>query len=370
LKPTVLQILPELDCGGVERGTIDVAAELVRRGHRSMVVSGPGRLVPQLLSDGSEHFNLLVGKKSIFSAATLIPKLHKLFKEQPIDIIHARSRLPAWLAYLAWKKLETGKRPIFITTVHGPYSVNRYSKIMTSGERIIAVSEYIKDYIIVNYPNVDEKIIDVVHRGISKKDYPYKYTPPDEWLKNWNAQHPELNNKFIITLPGRITRWKGHNDFIDIITKAKNKGLNVHGLIAGGADPKKEKYLQELKSIIENNNMTNHFTFLGHRDDMKDVMSISNIVLSLAKIPEAFGRTALEALFLGVPVIAYDHGGAAEVLASIFPEGKAEPLSTNNVVALISQFYKSKTNVPKCDCFTLDEMLDKTISIYNSLYRP
>jgi len=366
LKPTVLQILPELDCGGVERGTVDVAAELVRRGYRSLVVSGPGRLVPQLLLDGSEHFNLPVGKKSIFSAATTIPKLHRLFKEQSIDIIHARSRLPAWLAYLAWNKLDPDNRPAFITTVHGPYSVNRYSKIMTSGERIIAVSEYIKDYIVKNYPRVDEQLIDVIHRGISKQDYPYKYTPPDIWLDNWKARHPELNDKFIITLPGRITRWKGHNDFIEIITKAKNNGLNVHGLFAGGADTKKEKYLHELKSIIDDNNMTNHFTFLGHRDDMKDVMSISNIVLSLARIPEAFGRTALEALFLGVPVIAYDHGGAAEVLASIFPEGKTVPLCTNGVVSLITQFYNSKPYVPDRNCYTLDEMLDKTISVYDS----
>jgi len=369
LKPTVLQILPELDCGGVERGTIDVAAELVRRGYRSMVVSGPGRLVPQLISDGSEHFNMLVGKKSIFSATTLIPKLHRLFKEQPIDIIHARSRLPAWLAYLAWKKLDPNNRPAFVTTVHGPYSVNRYSKIMTVGERIIAVSEYIKDYILVNYPEVDEKRIEVIHRGISKQDYPYKYNPPAEWLNNWKFLHPNLNEKFIITLPGRITRWKGHNDFIEIITKAKNNGLNVHGLIAGGAGPKKEKYLQELKSIIAKNNMADHFTFLGHRDDMKNVMSISNIVLSLARIPEAFGRTALEALFLGVPVIAYDHGGGGEVLAGIFPEGKSKPLCTNNVVSLITQFYNTKPNVPDRNCFTLDIMLNKTISVYDSLIK-
>tara|TARA_R110002072_G_scaffold21902_5_gene77199 strand:+ start:27955 stop:29061 length:1107 start_codon:yes stop_codon:yes gene_type:complete len=368
LKPSVLQILPELDCGGVERGTIDVAAELVRRGHRSIVVSGQGRLVPQLLTEGSEHFNLNVGKKSIFNAITLIPKLHSLFAEQAIDIIHARSRLPAWLAYLAWKRLDPDKRPIFITTVHGPYSVNRYSKIMTSGERIIAVSEYIKNYIITNYPDVDEKIIDVVHRGISKQDYPYNHTPSDEWLENWKEQYPQLKDKFIITLPGRITRWKGHNDFIDIISKAKNNGINVHGLIAGGADPKKEKYLQELKSIIAKNNMVNNFTFLGQRDDMKNVMSVSNIVLSLAKIPEAFGRTALEALFLGIPVIAYDHGGASEVLSSIFPAGKARPLDTGNVISLIDQFYQTTPTVPDKPCFTLSEMLDKTIAVYNSFY--
>jgi glycosyltransferase involved in cell wall biosynthesis len=368
LQATILQILPELDCGGVERGTLEVAAELVRRNHRSIVVSGSGQLVPQLVSEGSEHIDLPVGKKSVFSALKLIPELRRLFKEQQIDIVHARSRLPAWLAYLAMKKLEPDERPVFITTVHGPYTVNRYSKIMTAGERVIAISKYIKNYILENYPEVDENKIKIIHRGISKENFPYNFKPSEEWLRNWNNKHPELTNKFIITLPARITRWKGHNDFVDIITKAKNSGLNVHGIIAGGTDPGKDRYLQELKSLISLNNMDEHFTFLGHRNDMKEVMSISNIVLSLARTPEAFGRTALEALSLGVPVIAYSHGGAAEVLSEIFPEGRATPLSTDDVNSIINKFYRSAPEVKDTNSFTLNAMLDKTISIYNSFY--
>jgi glycosyltransferase involved in cell wall biosynthesis len=365
LKPTVLQILPELDCGGVERGTLDVAAELVRRKHRSIVVSGSGRLVPQLVAEGSEHIELPVGKKSLLSVR-LVPELRKLFNEQQVDIIHARSRLPAWLAYLAWRKLDPQNRPAFITTVHGPYSVNRYSKIMTRGERVIAISEYIKNYILENYPDVDESKISVIHRGISKERYSYGYKPSEAWLENWKKQHPELRNKFIVTLPARVTRWKGHNDFIEIISKARDNGLEIHGLIAGGSDPGKERYLHELKSLIAKNNMNEHFTFLGHRDDMKDIMSVSNIVLSLARIPEAFGRTALEALYLGVPVIAYDHGGAAEVLGEIFPDGKATPLDTGSVLSLIDQFYKTSPKVQDKSVFSLNSMLDKTISVYNS----
>ncbi len=365
---TILQILPELDCGGVERGTLQIAAELVRRNHRSIVVSGPGQLVAQLISEGSEHFELPVGKKSLLSAARLIPKLRRLFQEQKIDIIHARSRLPAWIAYLAWKKLEAEDRPIFMTTVHGPYTVNRYSKIMTSGERVIATSGYIKNYILENYPDVDERKIEIIHRGISKEQYPYAYKPSDIWLKEWKKQHPKLADKFIITLPARVTRWKGHNDFIEIITNARKEGLNVHGLIAGGAGPKKKKYLKELESIISSNNMNEHFTFLGHRNDMKEIISISSIVLSLAKIPEAFGRTALEALSLGTPVIAYSHGGAAEVLEKMFPEGRATPLSIENVNSIISKFYISMPKVQDRNDFTLNSMLSKTISVYNSFH--
>jgi glycosyltransferase involved in cell wall biosynthesis len=366
LKPTVLQILPELDCGGVERGTLEVAAELVRRGHRSIVVSGAGQMVPQLILEGSEHIDLPVGKKSVLSAIKLIPKLRQLFKDQRIDIIHARSRLPAWLAYLAWKKLDPDNRPGFVTTVHGPYTVNRYSKIMVSGERVIAISEYIKNYILENYPDIDENKIEIIHRGISKEKFPYGYKPSEKWLKNWNNKYPLLANKFIITLPGRVTRWKGHNDFIDIITHSLNEGLNVHGLIAGGTDRGKEKYLNELKSIINSKGMENHFTFLGQRNDMKEIMSVSNIVLSLAMIPEAFGRTALEALSLGTPVIAYSHGGAAEVLGEMFPEGKAKPHCTDEVNSIINKFYKTTPKVEHQNAFALSAMLDKTIAIYNS----
>lgn len=366
MKPTVLQILPELDCGGVERGTLEVAAELVRRGHRSLVVSGPGQMVDQLVSEGSEHINLPVGKKSVFTAIKLIPKLRKIFKEQEINVIHARSRLPAWLAYLAWKKMDVNIRPHFITTVHGPYTVNLYSKIMVSGERIIAISQYIKDYILSNYPDTDESKIQIIHRGISKDKFPYNFKPSDQWLSNWQNEYPQLSEKFIITLPGRITRWKGHNDYIDIIIKTRNYGLDVHGVIAGGIDKGKEKYLEELKSIINSNKMNEHFTFLGQRNDMKEIMSVSDIVLSLATTPEAFGRTALEALCLGVPVIAYDHGGAKEVLAEMFTEGKATPLDTDSVVSKIIQFHESMPTVKDGNAFTLETMLDKTISIYNS----
>ena len=365
--PAVLQLLPELDIGGVERGTVEVAGELVRRNHRSIVISSPGRLVPQLLAEGSEFIPLPIGKKSVFSAR-YIPSLRKIFTEKNINILHARSRFPAWLAYLAWRRMDPETRPVFITTVHGPYTVNRYSKIMLSGEKVIAISNYIKNYILENYPDVNKDKIETIPRGINREEYPFNHKPPTDWLNEWKRQYPELTGKFIITLPARITRWKGHNDFIQIIKKVLQSNLNVHGLVAGGADHKKERYVRELKTIIQQNGLENHFTFLGHRNDMKDIMSVSNIVLSLAKTPEAFGRTALEALSLGVPVIAYDHGGAAEVLAKIFPAGRARPFDIDHVGKLIKNFYNNKPMIKNTRHFTLDNMLDKTISVYNSFF--
>ena len=156
MRPTVLQILPSLDYGGVERGTVEVANELVQKNYRSIVVSGAGGLVPELINSGSEHIDLPVGEKSI-ACLSLIPKLSRLFKEKHVNIVHARSRFPAWLTHFALKNIEPKHRPTFITTVHGPYTVNRYSKIMTRGARVIAISKYIKRYILENYPDVDKK---------------------------------------------------------------------------------------------------------------------------------------------------------------------------------------------------------------------
>ena len=362
---TVLQILPALEAGGVERGTLEVAAELARRDYRSIVISGGGRLVPELLAGGSEHIELPVGKKSLTSLG-LIPKLTRLFRREGPAIIHARSRLPAWLAWLA-RRGPGNLRPAFVTTVHGPYSVNAYSRIMTRGERVIAISGYIRDYILKNYPAVEAKNITLIHRGVSRRKYPHDFKPAPAWREKWEHAHPELRGRFILTLPARITRWKGHEDFIRIIGQTLRAGLNAHGLIAGAAARKKKAYLGELQAKIRAAGLDRHITFLGHCDDMREVMSISDIVLSLARTPEAFGRTALEALALGVPVIAYDHGGAAEVLGAVFPEGRARPLDTDHVSALIQSFHNTRPRVKDQNPFTLKAMLDKTLAVYDSL---
>ena len=149
---TVVQLLPELNVGGVERGTIQIAAALHAAGHRALVVSGGGRLVPELLACGAEHIALGIGEKRIGSLRH-IRALRRLFAD--VDIVHARSRLPAWLAHFALGQRARGTRPAWVTTVHGPYTVNRYSRIMVSGDVVIAISEYIRDYVLNHYPTVE-----------------------------------------------------------------------------------------------------------------------------------------------------------------------------------------------------------------------
>lgn len=360
---TVIQVLPALEVGGVERGTLEIAESLVRSGHRSIVISQGGRLVEKLLSQGSEHIEWSIGKKSVFTLR-YVKHLKKLLHDTPVDILHARSRLPAWIAYLAWKGSNKNDKPRFITTVHGPYSVNAYSKIMIRGEKIIAVSKFINDYININYNDVPQEKITVIHRGVDAGEFPYGYKPNNDWQDNWNEIYNDLKDKFILTLPARITRWKGQEDFLKIIHELKKAGIPVHGLIAGAPHLKRISFFNELKEQVKALGLKNDIHFIGQRDDMKEVMSISNIVLSLAKEPEAFGRTALEALRLGIPVIAYDHGGASEVLNALFSNGLIKPNDIESAVEKIKVLYKTKPIINISTSFTRQSMVKKTIELY------
>ncbi|MCB1818768.1 MAG: glycosyltransferase, partial [Gammaproteobacteria bacterium] len=153
-KLTVLQALPALQSGGVERGTLEVAHHLVSRGHRSLVVSAGGGMVDRLTQEGSGHLTLPIGRKSLLTLR-LVPALRRYLREQRVDVLHIRSRMPGWVAYLAWRGMDPATRPRLVSTVHGMYSVNAYSAVMTRGERVIAVSDTVRDYIAANYPRID-----------------------------------------------------------------------------------------------------------------------------------------------------------------------------------------------------------------------
>lgn len=363
---TILQILPELDSGGVERGTLEVGAEIVRRGHRSLVVSGGGRLVTRLVEAGSEHFTAPVGIKSPMTLRQ-VGWLRKLLVEQNVDIVHARSRVPAWVAFLALRRIPAEHRPTFVTTVHGQYSVSRFSEIMTRGERVIAVSGTIRDYIRKNYSRTPEDRIRTIYRGVDADEFPYGYQPTEEWRRELLSEFPQLDGKRLLTLPGRITRLKGHRDFLTMLSRVRASGLDAHGLIVGGVDRRRKRYAQEIRQAVEDMGLSADVTFTGHRSDMKDLYSISDVVLSLSGKPESFGRTVLESLNLGTPVAGYAHGGVGEVLNELFPQG-AVPVGdcealTDRVIRLLS----GRETVPPVDRYTLAEMLDQLLALYEEL---
>ncbi|MGL5018887.1 MAG: glycosyltransferase [Luteolibacter sp.] len=364
----VIQILPELNGGGVERGTLEVAGFLVGRGDESIVISHGGRMVADLEKAGSRHFTMPVHRKALASLGQ-IPKLRRLFLTEKPDIIHLRSRLPAWLAWLAWKGLPRATRPRLVTTVHGFYSVNGYSAVMTRGERVIAVSESVRDYLLKNYPQTDAAKVRVIHRGVDLAEYPVGFTPSADWLEKWRTAHPQLEGRIPLLMPGRLTRWKGQEDFIRLIARLIEAGTPAHGLIVGEPHPKKLAFLDELKQLAADLGVTEHLSFLGHRTDLREIMAVSEIVYSLSHDPEAFGRVSLEAMALGKPVIAYDHGGVAEQLRAIFPQGLVSVGDLNCAIDRTGEILNRRPTPSSAEAFALERMLHATLEVYQSVLK-
>ena len=360
----VVQLVPAMQGGGVERGTLEVARALVDAGHRAIVISAGGAMVQSLEEMGAEHIQWPIGEKSIMTLRW-VPVLRRWMESTRVDIVHARSRLPAWVGYLAWKYLQPGIRPRFITTVHGLYSVNRYSEIMVRGERIIAVSRTARDYIVTNYPHADHDRIELIPRGVDPCEFPYLFQPSAAWRRTWNEAHAPLANRWILTLPGRLTRLKGHLDFLQIIEYLRDQDLPVHGLIVGGKRRPNDRYARELCQEVKERALP--ITFLGPRTDMQEIYAISNVVLSLSRSPESFGRTVLEALSLGTPVVGYAHGGVNEILQRVFPIGRITPDDRNQATEKLMQFYQLPPTVPSEQPFKLDEMLNSTLALYGTL---
>ncbi len=363
---TVLQLLPALESGGVERGTLEFAAGLVRGGHRSLVVSAGGQLVSRLTGQGSEHIEWPIGQKSLWTLR-LVKRLRKLIANESIDILHARSRLPAWVAYLAWKKLSVDTRPRFVTTVHGLYSVSRYSRIMTRGEAVIAVSEAASEYVTTHYPEVDAAHLRIIERGIDPDVFAYAYRPPESWMARWYQEFPFLLERQVLTLPGRITRLKGHLEFLQLLSRLLKSGLPVYGLIVGAEDPARLKYAAEVRLAVRKLGLEGSVTFTGHRMDIRDVMAMSNLVFSLSTRPESFGRTVREALSLGVPVVGYDHGGVGETLKTSYPAGRVALKDMDALESVTQELLENPVEVAPQHFTSVQDMTDETLDLYREL---
>ena len=361
-KLTILQVLPALNSGGVERGTLEISKYLVSKNHRSIVISKGGRMKDKLVKEGGEHIELPIGEKSLLTLR-LIPKLIKILRKNKVDIIHIRSRFPAWICLIAIKFMENKKIPSIVTTFHGPYSINRYSSIMAKGDVVIAVSKMIKTYILKNY-TINPKKIFLNYRGVDAKEFPYLFKPKKAWIHEWNKNNPKTKNKILLTLPGRVTRWKGQIHFLNIIASLNKDNLNIHGLIVGDIAANKLGFLEELKNKAIELGIKDKVSFIGHRNDLREIMSISKIVFSLSSEPEAFGRTTIESLKIGVPVIGYGHGGVGEQLKEIFPQGIIKKNNISSAIVLCKKWIKKAPKVSKTDLFNLETMQSNTLKIY------
>jgi glycosyltransferase involved in cell wall biosynthesis len=325
-KPTVLQVLPRLVTGGVERGTVDVAAALKTEGWTAIVASAGGPMVRELERAGAVHVTLPLASKNPFVIRANVERLAAVIRRFGVDIVHARSRAPAWSARAAARR--TGRH--FVTTFHNAYGdgsllKHRYNAVMASGERVIAISHFVGEHVATNY-GVPPERLRVIPRGIDINRFDPAKVQPERLIalmKAWRL--PE--SAPLVLLPGRLTRWKGQLVLIDAIARLNRSEL--HAVILGSGNA---RYRRELEAAVERTGAAGNFRFIEDSPDMAVAYMLADVVVSASTAPEGFGRVIVEAQAMGRPVIATAHGGALETVRPgetglLVPPGDAAALA-------------------------------------------
>lgn len=364
---TVVQLLPALESGGVERSTIEIADALVRAGHRAIVVSAGGRLLPQLAATGAEHITLDIGRKSLWTLRHA-RALRRLFDEQRVDIVHARSRLPAWLGWWALRGMPSTQRPRFLTTMHGLNSPSRYSAIMMRGERVICVSNTVRDYVLRHYPQTDAGKLRVIARGIDPAAFPRTPWPDRAARARVAALHPQLGGDGpLLLLPGRGTRLKGHADALAVLSALRDGGLDARLWLLGACEAGRAHYLSELQTEAARLGVVDAIALTPPTTEIAAAYAAADLVLQLSRKPEAFGRTVLEALAVGRPVLGWAHGGVGELLRELQPQGAVAPFDAlalaQTARALLAHPPTPAVTMPH----TLRAMQESTLAVYAEL---
>ncbi len=361
---TVVQLLPALEAGGVERSTLEIADALVRAGHRAVVVSAGGRLLPQLQALGAEHVLLPIGRKSPLVLRHL-PALRRVLRGA--DIVHARSRLPAWLGWMALRGIHAG-RPHFVTTAHGLNSPSRYSAIMTRGERVVCVSRTVRDYLLRHYPKVDPARLVVVPRGIDPAAFPPAPLPDRAARAQVAALHPQLGGDGpMLLLPGRGTRLKGHADAIGLLAALRAEGADARLWMPGALQAGREDYVTELSGLARAAGVEAMLAMTAPTAAIAQAYAACDLVLQLSRKPEAFGRTVVEALAVGRPVLGWAHGGVGELLAELQPAGAVAPFDAGQLAARACALLAAPPSPPAAMPYTLQAMQEATLALYRKM---
>ena len=376
-KPNILQVIPTLNISGAEQGCFDVANYLTKNGFTSNIITSSGYRIEQLEKNGSIVNRIPVHSKNPLTIIINIFRIIKIVKKNNINIIHARSRAPAWSCYFVAKIAKIK----FITTFHGTYNFNNkikkfYNSIMIRSDYIIAISEFIHNEIKSKYA-YSKKNLSVISRGIdieyldpSKTDY--------KKVKKIIKDHDIKNDSIKLVLPGRVSGWKGHNVAIEAMAHLKDKSSNDFELIfVGPADNLKLK--NNLLQKISELKLENCVKFVGPSKEMNLVYSLADIVLSCSTDPEAFGRIPVEAQAMGKVIIASNHGGHTETIINGLSGFLYSPLSSEELANLIIKTisseiyledqYRIKRRQIILDKFTDLNMCKKTLEVYNKVLR-
>lgn len=308
--PTVMQVLPALVSGGVERGTVDVARALVEAGWRALVVSRGGPMVHELERVGATHVTLPVHSKNPLTWRANFETMVDLMWRERVDLVHARSRMPAWIAFRAARRNGIP----FVTTFHqrpaaGTALKRLYNSVMVRGDRVIAISHYVAERLVADY-RLDPGRLRVIPRGVDLSMFDPDRVPAERMVRlieRWRVP----DGVPVVMLPARVTRWKGHRLLVDALARLERGSF--HCLMVGD-DAGRRSVRAALEPRIARLGLTPHVHFVGRTDDMPAAYKLADVVVSASLDPEPFGRVMIEAQAMGRPIVAADHGGARETV--------------------------------------------------------
>jgi len=355
----VLQILPALNVGGVETGTVDLAKYLTMHGHGSLVVSAGGTFLGELERTGVKHVALPVQKKSPFTIFRCVKELKKIIELEKVDIVHARSRVPAWIGYFACRRTQAQ----FVTTCHGYYSRHLFSRVMSWSKLVIVPSQVIGKHMMESF-RVPVQNIRIIPRSVD--------------LEKFRAlpQKSPGQSEFVVSIIGRITPLKGHPYFLKAMAQVIRTMPYVKIWVIGDTPEQKESYKRELMTLVHRLGLDGHVEFLGNRRNIPELLSQTTVVVMATVTHEAFGRVILEAQAMGSPVVATRVGGVVDIIEHGVtgllvpprdPEGMAEAvlriLKDRKFAERLVAAAKNKLEAH----FTLNEMATRTLKVYEEL---
>lgn len=319
---TLLQIIPRLDTGGAEMATVEICQAMKQAGGRSFVFTEGGRMAPEVERAGGTIVKFPAGTKNPARIVANGYALAKFMRERGVDIIHARSRAPAWSALIAARL--TGLA--FVTTYHGAYSnrapfKNLYNSVMARGDRVIANSRYTEKLVRSRHQTPPARI-SVVHRGVDLVLFNPEAVSPariDDLRKQWGAQPTDR----IILHAARLTDWKGQRHVIDAAAMLEQAGLAHDTLFVLAGDAQgREAYAASLRTAIREKGLERRVRLTGHCSDMAAAFATAHVAVVASTEPEAFGRASAEAQAAGCPVIVTRQGASPETLLAMEEAGR------------------------------------------------
>ncbi|GJE00995.1 glycosyltransferase family 4 protein [Methylobacterium isbiliense] len=381
---TILQVIPELDAGGAERTTVDVAAALAAVGARALVATEGGRLVGELQAKGGIWVPFPARTKNPVAMALNVGRLARICRAEGVTLVHARSRAPAWVALGACRRLGLP----FVTTYHGSYSSRTpvkqlYNSVMARGDAVIANSHYTAELIRAEHPQATEARMRVIYRGTDLAAFSAAQVEPgrvEALRRAWGVAPHER----VVLLAARLTGWKGQRVLIEAAAALRAQGLRDFAVVLAGDAQGRTAYVRELDALVAAHNLSGIVRRVGHCTDMPAAFRAASVVAVPSTEPEAFGRSAVEAQAIGTPVVVSDLGAVRETVLAPpevartertgwrVPAGEAVPLAEAIAEALQlgasardGLARRARQHVERN--FSLERMTADTLEVYAAL---